>query len=133
MTTIAKAIAAQAVAAGYEGDAPHTIKTALEVLTEAKGATIAEVIGKSTIASGDEEAYIVSFSANGGSGTVASVACAKGFTVKLPDDTGLTAPSQKEFGGWAETAAATKADYDAGDDFAATEAVTLYAFWTAAS
>ena len=74
-------------------------------------------------------AYVVSFSANGGTGSVAPMACAKGSTITLPDDTGLTAPSNKEFAGWgaaSDTAAASVIT-----EYAATAATTLYAIWQA--
>lgn len=125
MTTIAQAIAAKGEDASY-----GTIAQAVAGIsgTTAKS-TIAATIAGANISGGNVTAFIVSFSANGGSGTIDAVACADGSTVALPDGTGLTAPSEKAFGGWATTAAAEEAEYEAGDDFAATEDVTLYAFW----
>ena len=126
MLTIKQAIMANA----SEGTA-STITEALECVTGKKERTIAPAVSDGSITPSNIDAFIVSFSANGGSGTVASVACADGYTVELPDDTGLTPPSSKVFGGWATAADATKASYQDGDDFAATEDTTLYAFWTA--
>ena len=112
----------------------ETILTALRKAGKT-GGTIAEALGGSTIAAGvatstaTAVAYVITFSANGGSGSVDPIACAKGATVTLPDDTGLTAPSEKEFAGWTATSDGTKA---VGETFAATEDTTLYALWEAA-
>ena len=107
------------------------MKTILSALKEQgySGATIAKALGGSTIAGAiaESETYVVSFSANGGSGTVAPVTCAAGATVTLPDDTGLTPPSEKEFAGWG-TSASTAAK-DVITKYAATEDATLYAIW----
>lgn len=72
-------------------------------------------------------AYVVSFSANGGTGTVAPMACANGSSITLPDSTGLTAPSNKTFAGWG-----TASDTPAASvitKYSATAAATLYAIW----
>lgn len=70
-------------------------------------------------------AYVISFDANGGTGTVAPMACAKGSTATLPDGTGLTPPSQKVFSGWGTTSDATEII----ETYAATAATTLYAIY----
>ena len=111
----------------------ETILTALRKAGKT-GGTIAEALGGSTIAAGvatstaTAVAYVITFSANGGSGSVDPIACAKGATVTLPDDTGLTPPSTKQFKGWG-----TKADATAViTTYAATADATLYAIWEAA-
>lgn len=107
------------------------MKTILTALREQgySGATIAKALGGTNIADaiGSSETYIVSFNANGGSGTVAPVTCAAGATVTLPGGTGLTAPSNKKFSGWGTSASATETI----TTIAATENTTLYAVWVA--
>lgn len=76
----------------------------------------------------DIPAYVIVFNANGGSGTAATIACAKWCSVELDDGTGLT-KSGYTFAGWADSASATAADYDGGESYSATEDVTLYAVW----
>ena len=111
----------------------ETILTALRKAGKT-GGTIAEALGGSTIAAGvanattTATAYVVSFSATGGSGSVSPIACAKGATVTLPDSTGLTPPSTKEFKGWGTKADATSVIRT----YAATADATLYAIWEAA-
>lgn len=123
MTTIAQAIAAKGEDASY-----GTIAQAVAGIsgTTAKS-TIAATIAGANISGGNVEAFVVSFDANTGSGTIADVACADGSTVKLPTS-GVT-KSGYRLAGWAESASATEADYEPGADFAATETTTLYAFW----
>lgn len=127
-----------------------TIKQALEGISDQSAGTIAGAIDQITVAHGGTvstpskgiadavaklgatletlEAYVVTFGANSGSGTVDPVACAKGATVELPAGTGLTRSGYR-FGGWAATAGAASAAYQAGDSLAATADTTLYAFW----
>ncbi len=69
--------------------------------------------------------YTVSFDANGGSGTKASVSGVSG-SYTLPDSTGLTAPEGYHFLGWALTAdgtVITEATITVNED------ITLYAKW----
>lgn len=103
-----------------KGATADTVAKALAEVNGGTGSTIAEVLS-----SGDVEAYIVSFDANGGSGTVAPVACSNGATVTLPDGTGLTPPSSKQFKGWGTSSDATSVI----TTIAATEDTTLYAIW----
>ena len=107
------------------------MKTILNALKEQgySGATIGKALGGTTIAEAvaGTESYIVSFSANGGSGTVAPATCAKGATITLPDGKSLTAPSQKQFAGWATSASAAATAVIT--TYAASEDATLYAIW----
>ena len=69
--------------------------------------------------------YTVSFDANGGTGTKAPVEGVSG-SYTLPDGTGLTAPENKQFAGWAFTATGeviTSATIEVSQD------VTLFAVW----
>lgn len=72
-------------------------------------------------------AYLIKFSANGGSGTVEPMACAQGDNLTLPTDSGLTPPSQKEFAGWATTSSATVAEVIT--EYSPHADATLYAVW----
>lgn len=71
----------------------------------------------------------VTYNANTGTGSVDPVTVGKGTTVELSDGTGLTAPSEKEFGGWATTADAEEANVTS--PYKVTADVTLYAVWVA--
>lgn len=78
---------------------------------------------------GTPTTYTVTYNVNGGTGSVNSVTVNVGESVTLDDGTGLTAPSNKEFAGWAKTPTATEATvtspYTPSDD------TTLYAVWVA--
>ena len=71
-------------------------------------------------------AYVVTYDANGGTGSVDPVACANGSEVELDDGSGLTAPTDKEFVGWGLTSDATEA---VESPLAVTADVTLYAIY----
>lgn len=71
----------------------------------------------------------VTYDANGGEGTVASVVAIKGNEITLSDGTGLTPPSGKVFSGWATTSDAEEADVTSPYTVAAD--VTLYAVYVA--
>ena len=71
--------------------------------------------------------YTVTYNANGGTGTVAPVTVDAGESVTLSDGTGLTAPTDKEFAGWATESTATVADVSS--PYTPTADVTLYAVW----
>lgn len=120
MATILDALKAQ-----LDGD-PTTIAEAIDIISGSSTphATIAEAIGAMET---NVDAYIISFNANGGSGTVDPIACADGSTVTLPAGTGLTPPSSKKFAGWAETSDAAASAVVT--TYAATAATTLYAVW----
>lgn len=74
--------------------------------------------------------YTVSYDANGGTGTVASVNVNAGSSTALSDGTGLTAPEGKEFAGWATTADAAEANVTS--PYTPTASIKLYAVWAAA-
>ena len=74
-------------------------------------------------------AYIVAYDANGGTGTIDSVAVGAGGSVTLDDGSDLTAPSNKEFAGWATEDTAT--DPDVESPYTPTEDIVLYAVWKA--
>jgi len=73
--------------------------------------------------------YTVTFNANGGSGTSpASQTVNAGSSITLPNGSGLS-KSSFTFGGWNTNAGGTGSNYNAGDSFAVTGNVTLYAKW----
>lgn len=73
----------------------------------------------------------VTYNANGGTGTVDSQTAIKGNTITLSDGTGLTAPEDKEFAGWATTDSAEEPDVES--PYKVTDNVTLYAVYTASA
>lgn len=77
--------------------------------------------------------FRVGYDANGGTGTIASETVNAGSSVTLDSGSGLTAPSNKEFAGWALTSTATEAAYAGGATYTPLADVTFYAVWTAAT
>lgn len=75
--------------------------------------------------------FRVGYDANGGTGTIASETVNAGSSVTLDSGSGLTAPSNKEFAGWALTSTATEAAYAGGATYTPLADVTFYAVWTA--
>ena len=75
--------------------------------------------------------YRVNYDANGGTGTIAAQTVNAGSSVTLDSGSGLTAPSNKEFAGWALTSTATEAAYAGGATYIPLADTTFYAVWTA--
>ena len=73
--------------------------------------------------------YTVTYNVNGGTGSVDPVEVTPGESVNLDDGTGLTAPSDKEFAGWAKTPTATAPTVNS--PYTPTDDTTLYAVWVA--
>jgi phi13 family phage major tail protein len=71
--------------------------------------------------------YTVTYNVNGGTGSVAPVTVDAGESITLDDGTGLTAPSGKEFAGWALTSTAQSATVTS--PYTPTGDKTLYAVW----
>lgn len=71
--------------------------------------------------------YTVTYDVNGGTGTVAPVTVDAGDPVTLDDGTGITPPTDKQFGGWATTSDATVADVTS--PYTPSADITLYAVW----
>lgn len=71
--------------------------------------------------------FTVTYDANGGTGTVAAVTVSDGTKITLSDGTGLTAPTDKEFAGWATIDSATEADVTS--PYTVSADVILYAVW----
>ena len=69
----------------------------------------------------------MTYDANGGTGSVASVTVDAGESITLSDGTGLTAPSGKEFAGWALSATAQSATVTS--PYTPPSDKTLYAVW----
>jgi uncharacterized protein (TIGR02145 family)/uncharacterized repeat protein (TIGR02543 family) len=74
--------------------------------------------------------YTVSFSANGGNGTVSSRNAQEGNSITLPDGSSLSR-SGYTFIGWNTNTAGTGINYNAGDPYTPTATITLYAKWNA--
>lgn len=73
----------------------------------------------------------VTYNVNGGTGTVSPTTVGKGTTITLDDGSGITAPSEKQFAGWATTAGAETPDVTS--PYKVTANVTLYAVYTTAA
>lgn len=73
--------------------------------------------------------YTITYDANGGTGSVSAQTVIAGNEASLSDGTGLVAPENKQFGGWATTSTAEASDVSS--PYKPTANVTLYAFWTA--
>lgn len=73
------------------------------------------------------DTYTVTYSANGGTGTIDPVTVVAGSSITLSDGTGLTAPEDKTFGGWATTDSAEEPDVTS--PYTPEASVTLYAVW----
>lgn len=71
--------------------------------------------------------YTVTYDANGGTGTIDPVTVNAGESITLSDGTGLTAPSGKEFLGWALTSTAQSATVSS--PYTPPSDKTLYAVW----
>lgn len=72
--------------------------------------------------------YNVSYNANGGTGSIDSVAVEEGSSIGLNDGSTLTPPSNKVFAGWAKTSSASSPTVTS--PFTPTADTTLYAVWT---
>jgi hypothetical protein len=70
---------------------------------------------------------MLTYDANGGTGSVAPVKSTVGYPIDLSDGTGLTAPTGKEFAGWATSASATEPDI--ASPLAIGKNTTIYAVW----
>lgn len=70
----------------------------------------------------------LTYNANGGTGTIDPVTVASGTNITLNDGTGLTAPSNKTFSGWATSSTATTPNVTS--PYTITENTTIYAVWT---
>ena len=75
-------------------------------------------------------AYTVTYNVNGGTGTVDPVTVSVGQSVSLDDGSGITAPAETEFKGWATTDSALEPDVTS--PYTPEADVTLYAVYGAA-
>jgi len=94
------------------------------------GASTSEAIHELALALAPEPPtviYTVIFDKNGAIGTdPAYIMVTAGESTALPDDTGMTAPEGKTFGGWAESAESTTA---VDDPYTPAADITLHAIW----
>ena len=75
---------------------------------------------------------VITYSANGGTGTIANTPAANGSTVTVSSNSGLTAPAGKVFLGWSTNPSASSPDpaYDPGDSVTMpVGGVSLHAVW----
>lgn len=70
---------------------------------------------------------MLTYDANGGTGSIAPVKAMVGYPIGLSDGTGLTAPTGKEFAGWAYENDATEPDVVS--PLAIAGDTTIYAVW----
>lgn len=95
---------------------------------ESKEAAIAFI---QAIFASETSTYRVNYDANGGTGTINAQTVNAGSSVTLDSGSGLTAPSNKEFAGWALTSTATEAAYAGGATYTPLADTTFYAVWAA--
>ncbi|WP_294016729.1 SUMF1/EgtB/PvdO family nonheme iron enzyme [uncultured Treponema sp.] len=85
----------------------------------------------SSSGSDDEKAtYTVTFNANCGTGTIASITAEEGSQVKLPSVEGKLAKDDYYFAGWSTAKNMTGTSYDDGATITLNSNITLYAKWT---
>lgn len=72
--------------------------------------------------------YTITYDANGGTGTIPAQSLIAGDTVTLSDGTGLTAPTNKVFAGWATSSTAVEANVTS--PYKPNGNITLYAVWS---
>ena len=77
--------------------------------------------------------YKVVYDANGGTGTISDQTVNAGSSVTIDSGSGLTAPSNKEFAGWALTSYATTPTIAGGASYTPSGDVTLFAVWATTS
>ena len=86
-------------------------------------------INQAIIALNNAGYYVVTFSANGGIGTVPAAQTVKaGSSITLPDGSGLSRDGFT-FGGWNTNFSGTGTTYSAGASYTPTAPITLYALW----
>ena len=73
------------------------------------------------------DAYVLTCDPNNSTDDDSYIAVVKGSVIQLPDGTGLTAPSGKEFGGWALDASGQ--DAIDGGTISINQDTTIYAVW----
>lgn len=75
--------------------------------------------------------FTVTYDVNGGEGEIEPETCDAGDSITTDDGSGITAPDDKTFSGWALTDDAETATVTAGASFTPTGNTTLYAVYTA--
>lgn len=77
--------------------------------------------------------FRVNYDANGGTGSISTVVVDAGDSTTLNSGSTLTAPSNKEFAGWALTSGAATPAYEGGETYYPASDVTFYAVWANAT
>lgn len=124
-STLGNALIADGLAEEYTGDVIIAQPYGMKQIT-ANGTYDVTVYSSVTV---NAETVTITYDANGGTGTVASETVVAGDSVTLSDGTGLTAPTGKEFAGWATEA--TAEEPDVASPFTVTESLTLHAVYVA--
>lgn len=77
--------------------------------------------------------FRVNYDVNGGTGSIATQSVNVGSSVTLNNGSTITAPSNKEFAGWALTSGATEKEYNGGATFYPTHDTTFFAVYEAST
>lgn len=77
--------------------------------------------------------YRVNYDVNGGTGSISAVTVTAGNSITVDSGSGITAPSDKEFAGWALSSTATTATIAGGSTYTPTRDITLYAVYVAST
>lgn len=95
-----------------------------------KAEALAFIMGKLAVSG---TTFRVNYDVNGGTGSINTVVVNAGSSTTINSGSTITAPSNKEFAGWALTSGATEAEYEGGETFYPAGDVTFYAVYTAST
>ena len=93
-----------------------------------KAEALAFIMGKLAVSG---TTFRVNYDVNGGTGSISTVVVNAGNSTTLNSGSTITAPSNKEFAGWALTSGATEAEFEGGETYYPVADVTFYAVYQA--